>query len=159
MEFNIRFAKPKDVSGILELIQELAAFENEPDAVDIDEEYLLKHGFGKDKTFECFVAESEDDNILGMALFYNRFSTWKGLTIHLEDLIVRQKHRNKGIGKALFEKLIDYAKHEKINRVEWVVLDWNTTAIKFYESYGATVFKEWRTVQMNKEVIKAFGNS
>ncbi len=156
MEFNLRFAKPEDVGGILELINELARFENEPDAVEIDEEYLLKHGFGKHKSFECFVAESKTDGILGMALFYNRFSTWKGLTIHLEDLIVKEAHRKKGIGKALFEKLIGYAKSENINRLEWVVLDWNTNAIDFYESYGATVFKEWRTVQMDKNKIEAF---
>jgi ribosomal protein S18 acetylase RimI-like enzyme len=156
MEFNIRFAKPEDVNGIMKLIQELALFENEPDAVDIDESYLLTHGFGKQKSFECFVAASKNQEILGMALFYNRFSTWKGLTIHLEDLIVKEKHRKKGIGKALFERLISHAKAENINRLEWVVLDWNTNAIAFYESYGATVFKTWRTVQMEKEKIMAF---
>jgi len=159
MKFKIRFAQAKDVSGILDLIHELAVFENEPDAVEIDEAYLLNHGFGKHKSFECFIAEAEEGEILGMALFYNRFSTWKGLTIHLEDLIVKEKHRKKGIGKVLFERLIHHAKDENINRVEWVVLDWNTNAIDFYESYGATVFEEWRTVQMDKEVIKAFGNS
>lgn len=153
MIFKIRFAQAEDVSGILDLIHELAIFENEPDAVEIDESYLLNHGFGKHKSFECFIAEAEDGEILGMALFYNRFSTWKGLTIHLEDLIVKEKHRKKGIGKALFERLIYHAKDENINRVEWVVLDWNTNAINFYESYGATVFEEWRTVQMNKDMI------
>jgi ribosomal protein S18 acetylase RimI-like enzyme len=156
MNFNIRFAKPNDVSGILALIQELAIFENEPDAVDIDEDYLLQHGFGTNKSFYCFVAEDDNNGILGMALFYNRFSTWKGLTIHLEDLIVKEEYRKKGIGKALFEGLIKYAQAEKINRLEWVVLDWNTHAIRFYESYGATVFKEWRTVQMDKDKIMAF---
>lgn len=156
MIFKIRFAQAEDVSVILDLIHELAIFENEPDAVEIDESYLLNHGFGKHKSFECFIAEAEDGEILGMALFYNRFSTWKGLTIHLEDLIVKEKHRKKGIGKALFERLIHHAKDENINRVEWVVLDWNTNAINFYESYGATVFEEWRTVQMDRETIERF---
>lgn len=158
MNFKIRFAQPKDISGILSLIQELALFENEPGAVDIDEEYLLDHGFGDHKAFRCFIAEADDAEILGMALFYNRFSTWKGLTIHLEDLIVKEKHRKKGIGKALFERLILHAKDQKINRLEWVVLDWNTNAIDFYESYGATVFKEWRTVQMDRKTIMNFKN-
>lgn len=158
MTFKIRFAKPGDVSSIMQLINELAVYEKEPDAVDIDKNYLLKYGFGKheDKAFKCFVAENDDDEILGMALFYNRFSTWKGLSIHLEDLIVRQEYRKKGIGKALFETLIKHAKSENINRLEWVVLDWNIDAIKFYESYGATVFQEWRTVQMDKKTIQKF---
>ncbi|RRO20300.1 GNAT family N-acetyltransferase [Flavobacteriaceae bacterium 14752] len=156
MTNKIRFAKPEDISSIMQLIHELADFENEPEAVDIDEDYLLKFGFGEYKAFECLVAESENNEILGMALFYNRFSTWKGLSIHLEDLIVKQKHRKKGIGKALFEALIKHAKSENINRLEWVVLDWNTDAIEFYKSYGATIFQEWRTVQMDKETIQKF---
>jgi len=156
MNPKIRFAKPKDVSSIMQLIQELAVYENEPNAVDIDEDYLKKYGFGDHQAFKCLVAENETGEILGMALFYNRFSTWKGLTIHLEDLIVKQKHRKKGIGKALFEALIKHAKAENINRLEWVVLDWNTDAIAFYESYGAKVFQEWRTVQMDKETIQKF---
>mgnify|MGYP005856506223 CR=1 FL=1 len=156
MAFNIRFAKPEDVSGIMQLIHELAVYENEPDAVEIDETYVLKHGFGNDKAFECLVAESDNNEILGMALFYNRFSTWKGVSIHLEDLIVKEAYRKQGIGKALFETLIKHAKDENISRLEWVVLDWNTNAIKFYESYGAKVFQEWRTVQMDKETIQKF---
>lgn len=156
MNIKIRFAQSKDVSGIFDLILELADFENEPDAVDIDEKYLLEYGFGENKSFECFVAESNSGDILGMALFYNRFSTWKGLTIHLEDLIVKEEYRKKGIGKALFEGLILHAKDQKINRLEWVVLDWNTSAIDFYESYGATVYKEWRTVQMDRKTIESF---
>lgn len=156
MAFNIRFAKPEDVSGIMQLIHELAVYENEPDAVEIDETYLLKQGFGDDKAFECLVAEDDNKEILGMALFYNRFSTWKGVSIHLEDLIVKEAFRKRGVGKALFETLIKHAKDKNISRLEWVVLDWNTNAIKFYESYGAKVFQEWRTVQMDKETIQKF---
>ena len=156
MPVKIRFAKAEDTKSILELINELAVYENEPNAVEIDEEYLKKHGFGENPAFNCLVAESDNKKINGMALFYNRFSTWKGLTIHLEDLIVKQNHRKQGIGKALFEALLKHAKKEKVNRVEWVVLDWNTNAIKFYESYGAKVFKEWRTVQMDRETIEGF---
>jgi GNAT superfamily N-acetyltransferase len=156
MSFKIRFAQPKDVSSMMHLIHELAVYEKEPDAVEIDENYLKEYGFGKSSAFECLVAESENSEILGMALFYNRFSTWKGLSIHLEDLIVRQEKRNQGIGKALFEALIKHAKTENVNRLEWVVLDWNTNAINFYEAYGAKVFQEWRTVQMDREMIQKF---
>lgn len=156
MTFNIRFAQLKDVPSMMQLIHELAVYENEPEAVEIDEAYLKEYGFGENKAFECLVAEAENAEIVGMALFYNRFSTWKGLTIHLEDLIVREEKRKQGVGKALFEKLIRHAKDENINRVEWVVLDWNTNAIDFYESYGAKVFQEWRTVQMDREMIQKF---
>jgi GNAT superfamily N-acetyltransferase len=155
MSATIRFAKPEDVSSILLLINELAIFEKEPDAVEIDEDYLLKYGFGQDKIFECFVAEMKGE-IVGMALFYHRFSTWKGLSIHLEDLIVNENYRKLGIGKALFERLLKHAKAEKASRFEWVVLDWNTDAIKFYEAYGAKILQEWRTVQMDKETIQKF---
>lgn len=159
MKFKIRFAQPKDVSSMMQLIHELAVYENEPEAVEIDEAYLKEYGFGESKAFECLVAEAENAEIVGMALFYNRFSTWKGLTIHLEDLIVREEKRKQGVGKALFESLIKHAKDIKVNRLEWVVLDWNTNAIKFYESYGAKVFQEWRTVQMNKDMISKIESS
>jgi ribosomal protein S18 acetylase RimI-like enzyme len=155
MDFKIRIAKPTDVDDIIQLINELAAFEKEPDAVEIDAAYLKQHGFGKQASFKCFVAEDQTENILGMALFYNRFSTWKGLTFHLEDLIVREQYRQQGVGKALFEAFLNHAKTEKVNRAEWVVLDWNTNAITFYESYGATVFEEWKTVQMDRETLNA----
>ena len=156
MKFKIRFAQPEDVSSMMQLIHELAVYEKEPEAVEIDEAYLKEYGFGKSKTFECLVAESSEGEIAGMALFYHRFSTWKGLTYHLEDLIVKEEKRKQGIGKALFEALMKHAKDQNVNRVEWVVLDWNTDAIKFYEFYGATVFQEWRTVQMDREMIQKF---
>ena len=156
-DFKIRFATEKDLSGILHLIQELAVYENEPDAVEVTLEELQKYGFGENPLYKCFVAEV-DSEIVGMALFYSRFSTWKGETVHLEDLIVTESMRGKSIGKALFESVIMYAKTQNIKRVEWVVLDWNTNAIDFYEKYGANVFKEWRTVQLNEEQINHFNS-
>ena len=153
MEFQIRLATAEDMPQVLNLIKELAEFENEPDAVEVSVDDLKTYGFGKDALFKCFVAEI-DATIVGMALFYSRFSTWKGETYHLEDLIVTQSERGKGIGKALLEALILHAKTNAIKRVEWVVLDWNSNAIEFYESYGATVFKEWRTVQLDEAQIK-----
>ncbi|MFN2262106.1 MAG: N-acetyltransferase family protein [Psychroflexus sp.] len=155
MDFKIRFATPEDLPQILDLIKELAVFENEPNAVKVTVEDLHEYGFGESALFKCFVAEVEQ-KIVGMALFYSRFSTWKGETIHLEDLIVTESMRRKSIGKTLFEAVIIYAKTQKIKRVEWVVLDWNTKAIDFYEKYEAKVFKEWRTVQLNEDQIKNF---
>ena len=95
MEFNIRFAQPRDVEDMMQLINELAVFEKEPEAVEIDAAYLKTHGFGHQPSFQCFVAEDHTNTILGMALFYNRFSTWKGLTYHLEDLIVQKQERHR----------------------------------------------------------------
>ena len=156
MDFNIRFAEPNDAEQMMALINELAEFENEPDAVDIDAEYLAKHGFGDHPSFQCFVAEDNAQNILGMALFYHRFSTWKGLTFHLEDLIVKQQFRKLGIGKGLFEAFLSYAKEKRVNRAEWVVLDWNTNAIDFYKSYNANILDDWKTVQMDRHTIQNF---
>jgi GNAT superfamily N-acetyltransferase len=152
MDFKVRFATPEDLEDMLKLIQELAVYENEPDAVQVTLEDLHRFGFGEEAIYKCFVAEV-DSKVVGMALFYSRFSTWKGETVHLEDLIVTKPMRGNSVGKALFESVIMYAKTRKIKRVEWVVLDWNTNAIDFYEKYGATVFKEWRTVQLNEDQI------
>ena len=155
MDFKVRFATQEDLPDMLELIQELAVYENEPDAVQVTIEELRRFGFGENPLYKCFVAEV-DYKVIGMALFYSRFSTWKGETVHLEDLIVTKPVRGKSIGKALFESVIMYAQTQKIKRVEWVVLDCNTNAIDFYEKYGAKVFKEWRTVQLNEEQINHF---
>ncbi|WP_127846524.1 GNAT family N-acetyltransferase [Psychroflexus aestuariivivens] len=155
MDFKIRFATPEDLPQILDLIKELAAFEKESDAVKISVKDLKTYGFGDSPLFKCFVAEV-DQKVVGMALFYSRFSTWKGKTVHLEDLIVTKSMRGKSIGKTLFEAVVIYAKTQKIKRVEWVVLDWNIDAIGFYEKYGAKVFKDWRTVQLDEDQIKNF---
>ena len=156
MDFNIRFAQPTDAEDMIDLINELAVFENEPDAVDIDADYLKKHGFGTHPKFNCFVAENSEHGILGMALFYHRFSTWKGLTFHLEDLIIKQEYRKLGVGKGLFEAFLKHAKNENVGRAEWVVLDWNINAIEFYKSYNANILDDWKTVQMDRETIQNF---
>ena len=155
MNFIIRRALITDMNAVLNLIKELAIFEKEPDAVIIDESYLKKEGFKKNPSFEIFVALIEN-KIVGMALFYPRFSTWKGKTLHLEDLIVKQDKRGLGIGKALYTKFLNYAYTQKVNRVEWVVLDWNEPAINFYKKSGATIFNDWRTVQMDNKQLEVF---
>ena len=155
MEYTIRKATKEDMAGVLALINELAIFENEPNAVIINEAYLTKEGFKENPSFTVFVAEM-NDAIVGIALFYPRFSTWKGKTFHLEDLIVTKDKRGLGIGKALYNHFLKYASDHNVKRVEWAVLDWNTNAIAFYEKTGATVFDDWRTVQMNEEQLRKY---
>ena len=157
-EMNIRPIQKKDLCDVLDLIKELAVYEKEPDAVEIDEQDLAKSAFGNPPDFSCLVAEV-NEQVLGMALFYHRFSTWKGKSIHLEDLIVTKKYRQQGIGKALFEAVLHEAHQQKLKRVEWVVLDWNRSAIDFYKKYQATIFDDWRTVQIDEENLKKFANA
>ena len=152
MEINIRDARKEDMSDVLELINELAVFEKEPEAVIIDENDLIRDGFGKNPSFKCFVAEA-DGKIEGMALVYFRYSTWKGKTVHLEDLIVREKFRGKGLGSALYTEVIKYAAQEKVKRTEWVVLNWNKDAADFYRRSGADVMEDWDTVQMDEQAM------
>ena len=157
MEFQVRKATKNDMPSVLKLINELAVYEREPDAVEVTVADLERDGFSDQPLFNCFVAEAED-KIVGMALFYNRYSTWKGKTIHLEDLIVNEDYRGKGIGVQLYKKVMQFALEENIKRVEWVVLDWNTPAVNFYKNTGAIVFSEWDTVQFDQDSIKKFLN-
>ena len=151
----IRKALKKDMPCVLELIQELAIFEKEPDAVVVTVDDLVRDGFSEQPLFQCFVAEVENE-IIGMALFYYRYSTWKGKTIHLEDLIVKESKRGTGAGFALYKEIIQQGKAENVRRIEWNVLDWNTPAIDFYEKSGAKVLGEWRVVHMDENGIKNF---
>lgn len=153
----IRKGTKEDVSSILSLIKELAVFEKEPDAVIVTEADLLRDGFSENPLYYTFIAE-EDGKVIGMALYYYRYSTWKGKTIHLEDLIVRENKRGTGAGLALYKKIIEQGKLDGVKRIEWNVLDWNTNAIKFYEKSGAKVLDDWRVVQMDENGIKSFIN-
>jgi GNAT superfamily N-acetyltransferase len=152
---KIRKGKKEDMRGVLALIQELAVFEKEPDAVLITEEDLVRDGFGENPLFQVFVAEVDND-IVGIALFYYRYSTWKGKTIHLEDLVVRDSMRGTGLGYALYSEIIKQAKKDKVRRIDWNVLDWNTAAIEFYKKSGANVLDEWRVAQMDEAGINYF---
>ena len=151
----IRKATKNDMPSVLELIQELAIFEKEPDAVVVTVDDLVRDGFSENPLFQCFVAEV-DNEIIGMALFYYRFSTWKGKTIHLEDLIVKENKRGTGAGFALYKEIIKQGKAENVRRIEWNVLDWNTPAIDFYKKSGAKVLDDWRVVHMDEEGIERF---
>lgn len=152
---KIRKAKAEDMSAVLDLIIELAIFEKEPNAVVVTEEDLVRDGFGKTPLFEVIVAEKNTE-IIGMALYYNRYSTWKGKTIHLEDLIVKENFRGTGAGFLLYKEVIKNACEKGVKRIEWVVLDWNTKAVDFYKKSGATVMEDWNTVQMNYEQMGTF---
>ncbi len=155
MEIKIRTAQPTDMKSVLQLIVELAVFEKEPDAVEVTVEELIDAGFGEEKQFECFVAEVEDE-IVGMALVYFRFSTWKGRTLHLEDLVVRERMRGKGVGSVLYRKVMEYASEQKVKRVNWMVLDWNKVAIDFYEGTGANVLSNWWQVEMEEQALQEY---
>jgi GNAT superfamily N-acetyltransferase len=137
----IREAKPKDISAVLQLIRELADFEREPKAVVNTESELHQHIF-KDKICNAIVAD-DNNEIIGFALYYNSYSTWKGKCLYLEDLYVQEARRKHGVGALLFEKIISIAEYQKVRRLEWLVLDWNQPAIQFYKKYGANLDNSW----------------
>lgn len=155
---NIRRGKAEDMKAVLGLIQELADFEKEPDAVLITVDDLIRDGFGPNPLFHVFVAEVESDpkEIVGIALYYYRYSTWKGKILHLEDLVVQEKMRGTGLGYALYSEIIKQAKKDQVRRIDWHVLDWNTPAIEFYEKTGAKYLKDWSVVQMDEAGIDHF---
>ena len=155
MNFTLRLAEKTDMKSVLDLITELAVFEREPDAVEITVDDLIRDGFSNPPKFRVYVAEQEN-TIIGIALFYERFSTWKGRTLHLEDLIVTKSKQKIGAGKALYTAVLKYAYDHNFNRVAWEVIDWNSNAIDFYKSTGATYLNNWSVVQMNKENLVKF---
>jgi len=155
MTYIIREATEKDMTHVLGLIQELATFEKEENAVEVQTEDLVRDGFGANKKFHCFVGEV-DQTLVGMALVYPRYSTWKGPVIHLEDLIVTEKMRGSGLGSALLAEVVKYGHNLGVKRICWEVLDWNEPAIKFYESKGAKVMRDWDVVQLNEEGMQKF---
>jgi GNAT superfamily N-acetyltransferase len=158
MNVLVRDAVQNDMKQVLMLIKELAKFEKEPNAVILNEEQLVRDGFSKNPKFKCFLAESNNE-IIGMALCYPRYSTWKGATMHLEDLIVTKSRRGNGVGSLLFSKFINYAHSLRVKRIEWAVLDWNVNAIEFYEKNGAKILSDWRVAQMDEDSIKKFCNN
>jgi GNAT superfamily N-acetyltransferase len=155
MSVVIRKGKQGDMPSVLKLIKELANFEKEPDAVEVTVSNLVDDGFGNAPLFKTFVAEM-DNEIVGMALFYPRYSSWKGPTIHLEDLIVTNSKRGSNVGSALYQKVIEYGYEKGVKRIEWAVLDWNTPAIEFYEKTGAIVLRDWDTVQIDRASMKKY---
>ena len=142
MEFSIRRAVKEDCPRLLELVQELATYERAPQEVTVTREHFIESGFGERPVWWAFVAEA-DKKIVGFALYYIRYSTWKGQAMYLEDILITKDMRGKGIGKSLFDRLIEEAKEKKFNRIIWQVLDWNEAAINFYKKYHAEIDGGW----------------
>ncbi len=152
MSYVIRTATREDMHYAYQLIQELADFEKESEAVEISVAQLQSDGFGTQPLFHCFVAEHHA-KIIGIALVYPRYSTWKGPVLHLEDLIVNQDYRGQGIGGKLLDEVVKYGQHLGVKRISWEVLDWNEPAIEFYENRGAMVRRDWDVVQLDEQGI------
>ena len=156
MKILIREAQKKDMNSVHKLIVELAIYEKEPDAVEIDVKELTNMGFSSSPPlFKCLIAEV-NNTIVGAAIIYNRFSTWKGKTLHLEDLIITERMRNNGIGSKLFDEVIRYGKKIGAQRISWNVIDWNQSAIKFYESKDAEIVKGWSIVHLSGNNLKNY---
>ena len=147
---NIRVAQKKDCPRLLELINELAVYEKAPDEVTVTLAEFTDAGFGSTPVWKAFVAE-ENEFIIGFALFYTRYSTWKGRRLYLEDFIVTEDCRGKGVGKILFEKVIEEAKKGNYNGMTWQVLDWNEPALNFYNKYKAQTESGWLNASFSKE--------
>lgn len=142
MEITIRKAKKEDCPRLLELIKELALYEKAPEEVTVSLQHFEESGFGENPVWWAFVAEAENE-VKGFALYYIRYSTWKGQRMYLEDILVTESWRGKGLGKLLFDQLIVEAKERKLNGIVWQVLEWNEPAIHFYKKYNATFDGEW----------------
>ena len=149
MQINLREAVKEDCPRLLELVQELALFEKAPEEVTVTLEEFIDAGFGEKPVWKTFVAEL-DGLIVGFALYYIRYSTWKGCRMYLEDLIVTESWRGKGVGKLLFDRLIIEAREVGFNGMSWQVLDWNEPAIKFYKKYEAALDGTWINGSLSK---------
>ncbi|HEY9003758.1 MAG TPA: GNAT family N-acetyltransferase [Mucilaginibacter sp.] len=152
MQIHLRTAAKEDCPRLLELVHELALFEKAPKEVTVTLEEFEDAGFGQKPVWKTFVAEV-DGLIVGFALYYIRYSTWKGCRMYLEDLIVTEDWRGKGVGKLLFDRLIIEAREMGFNGMSWQVLDWNEPAIKFYKKYEAALDGAWINGSLSKEQI------
>lgn len=154
---QLRLAKKEDCPRLMELIHELALFERMPQEVTVTLTEFEEAGFGNNPVWTAYVAEA-DGIIVGMALYYIRYSTWKGQRLYLEDLIVTESWRSKGIGKLLFNRMIQEAHEIGFNGMSWQVLDWNEPAIQFYNRYEAGIEAGWLNAALSKEQLKALNN-
>lgn len=151
---TIRRGRKNDLPRTLELIKELATYERAPDEVITTVEQMEHDGFGANPIFGFFVAE-EDGSIVGISLYYWRYSTWKGKRLYLEDIIVTESHRGKGIGKLLFDRTLQHALDEGCTGMMWQVLEWNQPAINFYKKYNAKLDDEWTNCSLERDQILA----
>jgi GNAT superfamily N-acetyltransferase len=149
MQFSIRKGTKADIPAVFDLIVELAVYEKAPHEVTNSVEQMYKDGFGEHPLFGFFVAETTEKQIVGLSLYYYRYSTWKGKRLYLEDLIVTQEMRGHGLGEKLLQATITEAKDTQCTGVMWQVLDWNEPAIKFYERFGVRFDGEWVNVHLD----------
>jgi GNAT superfamily N-acetyltransferase len=156
---HIRLATEADVPTILSLIRALALYEREPDAVQLGEAELRRDGFGPQPLFECLIAEEDTGEAAGFALYFPIYSTWRGPSLHLEDLFVQPQHRGSGIGKALLARVAAIAMERGCSRMQWDVLDWNTPAIEFYQSRGAIMLEPWRIMRVTGAALARLAKS
>lgn len=154
--FSIRAAELRDVAAIVQLIRELADFENLTHLLQVTPEKLRPHLFGERAVVEALVAESQGE-VVGFAVFFTNFSTFLAQPgLYLEDLYVRPAHRGQGVGEALLSRVGRLAVEREYGRFEWSVLDWNVRAIRFYEKMGATVMPDWRICRVTGDALQRF---
>ena len=156
MQIHIRVGAKSDIPRALELVKELAVYEKAGSEVEVTTSEMEKWGFGAEKVFSFIVAEV-DDKVVGLALYYYKYSTWKGKCIYLEDIIVTESMRGKGIGKLLFEEILKVAKQEGVRRLEWQVLEWNEPAINFYKKYPTIFDPEWINCKFTDKELNGLG--
>lgn len=153
MPISIRTAQKEDCPRLLELINELAVYERAPEEVTVTLEGFLDAGFGENPVWRAFVGEI-DGRIEGFALYYIRYSTWKGCRLYLEDFFVSEASRGKGLGKLLFDRVITEAREAGFNGMNWQILEWNEPALNFYKKYNAHIDTEWYNGSLSKEQIQ-----
>jgi GNAT superfamily N-acetyltransferase len=155
MNITIRKGVRDDLPQVLELIKELAAYEKAPGEVAVSIAEMERDGFGENPIFRFFVAELEH-KIIGISLYYVKYSTWKGKCIFLEDIIVTEEHRKSGIGRRLFDEVVKVAKETKVRRMEWQVLEWNDPAINFYKKLDSHFDAEWVNCKLTGEQLSNY---
>lgn len=158
MNYQIRKGLESDLEGVLDLIKELALYEKAPHEVTVSKEQLRRDGFGERRLFEFIVAEFEG-KVVGMAFYYYRYSTWKGKFLYLEDFVVSESFRGKGIGATLFDTVMQASLKEDCVGMSWQVLDWNEPALHFYKKYGAHLDGEWTNGRLLRSEIESLVNS
>ncbi len=152
MKINIRKSRKEDMPQVLELIRELALFEKAPHEVTNTVEDMIADGFGAQPVFKCLVAETEN-KLVGIAIYYTKYSTWKGKGTYLDDIIVTQSMRSKGIGRLLFDEVLKESREAGMNQLHWQVLDWNEPAINFYKKHNPSFDDEWINCKLTKEQL------
>jgi GNAT superfamily N-acetyltransferase len=157
MNISIRKGLKSDLPDVLKLVKELAVYEKAPDEVAVSIDEMEKDGFNENPVFKFFVAETEG-KIIGMSLYYIKYSTWKGKCVFLEDLIVTEEYRKSGIGNLLFDEVVKVAKEMKARRLEWQVLEWNEPAIQFYKKLNSTLDPEWINCKLVEDQIQQYFN-